>query len=423
MIKDLHMNPGKSISGRLKKLFHSIGPGVFIIGYVIGTGSVTTMVASGAKYGMSMTWALALSCLFTYILIVNISRLTITSGNTLIYVIRQKFGKVVAILMILGLMLTVVSSVIGVTAIASDIFREWSRIIIPGADGVHPVFSSMFLIGILYYLFWFGKHGFFLRVMSVVVTFMGICFISSMIITGPGTGEILTGFIPELPEGSDAGLILAGLVGTTMAAVVLVSRTYLVSEQGWTLKEFRTENRDAIISLVLTFILSASIMAAAAGTMFSHGISVEKSIDMVKTLEPLSGRFASTIFVLGIIAAAFSSLFPGYLMGPWLICDYLGISRKMDRRTVRLGVLGIALLGLFVPVFKGDPVIIMIASQAVSPVIMPVLIILLMILLNSKSIVGEYRQPWILNAGLLVTLVFSLYMAYTAFKAFMKLLA
>ncbi|MCU0362452.1 MAG: divalent metal cation transporter, partial [Bacteroidales bacterium] len=85
----------------------SIGPGIFIIGYVIGTGSVTTMAAAGAKFGMSMTWALALSCFFTYILIVAISRLTIVSGNTLIYAIKTRFGREIAIFIIFGLMLTV----------------------------------------------------------------------------------------------------------------------------------------------------------------------------------------------------------------------------------------------------------------------------------------------------------------------------
>ena len=59
------------LMSRIKKFLTSIGPGIFIIGYVVGTGSVTTLASSGAKYGMSMTWALALSCFFTYILIVG----------------------------------------------------------------------------------------------------------------------------------------------------------------------------------------------------------------------------------------------------------------------------------------------------------------------------------------------------------------
>jgi len=373
------------------------------------------MASSGAKYGMSMTWALALSCFFTYILIVNISRLTIVSGDTLIHLIRQKFGNAAAVIIIAGLMITVISSVIGVTAIVADVFQEWTKMLSPEGKGLHPAISAVVIISILYYLFWFGKHGIFLRIMSVIVALMGISFIGSMFMVIPSSSDIIRGMVPSIPEGSDSHLILAGLVGTTMAAVVLLSRTYLVAEQKWTLKDLRIENRDAIISMVLTFLVSASILAAAAGTMYPRGIAVDKAIDMVKTLEPITGPMASSIFVFGIIAAAFSSLFPGYLMGPWLFCDYLHIPRKMSRTPVRLAVLGIALLGLIVPVFHGNPVLIMIASQAVSPILMPLLILFVYLLINNKKMVGDYKNPRILNIGLGLTFVFSLFMAYTAY--------
>jgi len=400
---------------RFRKLLNSVGPGIFIIGYVIGTGSVTTMASSGARFGMSMTWALGLSCFFTYVLIVNISRLTILSGDTLIHLIRQRFGKGAALIIIAGLMITVCSSIIGVTAIAADVFQEWTSMLSPGGKGLHPAISALVIIALLYYLFWFGKHGVFLRIMSVIVALMGISFIGSMFMVIPSASEIIRGMVPRIPEGSDAHLILAGLVGTTMATVVVLSRTYLVAEQKWTLKDLKIENRDAIISMVLTFLVSASILAAAAGTMYPRGIVVDRAIDMVRTLEPITGPLASSIFVFGIIAAAFSSLFPGYLMGPWLMFDYLHMPRNMHNKAVRLAVLGIALLGLIVPVFHGNPVIIMIASQAVSPILMPLLILFIFLLINNKKIVGAYKNPLIMNIGLGLTFAFSLFMAYTAY--------
>jgi manganese transport protein len=231
----------------------------------------------------------------------------------------------------------------------------------------------------------------------------------------PSAPDILRGMVPEIPGGSDAHLILAGLVGTTMAAVVLMSRTYLVDEQKWTLKDLKIENRDAMISMILTFLVSGAILAAAAGTMHPRGIAVDKAIDMVLTLEPIAGPLAASVFVLGIIAAAFSSLFPGYLMGPWMVCDYLDTPRRMSRTSIRVAVLGMALVGLIVPVFHGDPVIIMIASQAISPVLMPLLILFVFVLINNKKVVGDFKNPLIMNIGLGLTFVFSLAMAYSAY--------
>lgn len=401
-----------SVRHKMTRLAASLGPGIFIVGYIIGTGSVTTMASSGASYGMSMTWALALSCLFTYVMIVSISRCTILSGQTIIYCIRQQFGGAIAVFIIVGLMLTVVTSVMGVTAIASDIFREWSKIFTRGGNGIHPIISTATFIGILYYLFWFGKHNFFLKAMSVVVAIMGICFITSMFLVVPDMADIGAGLVPRMPAEADANLILAGLVGTTMAGVCIISRSYLVAEQGWNINDLKVENRDAIVSLVLTFVISAAIMACAAGTLFPRGIAVQNAIDMVITLQPIAGRFASSIFVFGILAAALSSLFAGYMLGPWLVCDYLNLPRKMDRPSIRIAVLLAAMIGFTVPVFGGRPVIIMIASQAISPVVMPLLVILMFVMLNSNKIVGDYKNPLWLNIGLGITLIFTLFMSY-----------
>ncbi len=403
-----------TLKSRLLRFASSIGPGIFIVGYIIGTGSVTTMASSGAKYGMSMTWALGLSCFFTYIMIVSISRSTIVSGQTILYSIKQTFGRAVAIFVIFCLMLSIITSIMGVMGIATDVVREWTRGLTSSGNGVHPIFSAIIFSAILYYLFWNGTHGFFLRAMTVTVALMGFCFVLTMFMVVPAPAEIIKGLVPKFPAEGNAHLILAGLVGTTMATVCVVTRSYLVAEKGWGLKDLKAENRDAIISLVLTFFVSASIIACAAGTMFPRGIAVENAIDMVKTLEPLAGRFATSIFVMGIIAAALSSLFPNYILAPWLICDYLNIPRKMDRASIRIAVIFIASTGFVVPIFGGKPVIIMIASQAVSPVVMPLLIVLLFILLNSKKNIGNNKNPIMLNIGLVITFIFSLFMSYSA---------
>src|SRR5690554_3549702 len=114
-----------------KNFFSSIAPGIFMIGYVIGTGSVTTMAVSGARFGMSLTWALALSCLFTAFLMVAISRLTIVSGKTILHNFRKHIHPAVGIFMIGALMVTALTSIMGVTAIVSSVFQEWTKSISP----------------------------------------------------------------------------------------------------------------------------------------------------------------------------------------------------------------------------------------------------------------------------------------------------
>jgi Mn2+/Fe2+ NRAMP family transporter len=148
---------------------------------------------------------------------------------------------------------------------------------------------------------------------------------------------------------------------------------------------------------------------------------VENAIDMVKTLEPLAGKFASTLFVIGIVCAGISSIFPNLILLPWMISDYSHVPRNMERTLYRVFFIIVALFGLIVPLFGGKPVFIMIASQAVSPVIMPLIIIFLIILMNKKNVMGEAKNGWLMNTLLIVTLLFSIYMSYTALIGFINI--
>jgi len=65
-------------------------PGLFLIGYNIGTKSITTMAKTGAEHKISLFWALVLLCIFTYSLIVAYGKFTTATGNTVFYNIRAK---------------------------------------------------------------------------------------------------------------------------------------------------------------------------------------------------------------------------------------------------------------------------------------------------------------------------------------------
>ena len=126
---------------------------------------------------------------------------------------------------------------------------------------------------------------------------MGLCFVLTMLMIIPNPIQVVQDLKPQIPDDPKAHLIMAGMVGTTMASVCLVTRSYLVAEHGWGLADLKAENKDAIISMGLTFLVSWAIVASAAYTMYPQGIDVVNAIDMVKTLEPLAGRLATGVFV------------------------------------------------------------------------------------------------------------------------------
>ena len=375
------------------------------------------MSSAGAAYGMSLAWTLALASLFTHFMIVGISRLTILSGETLLHLFRRHFGSPVTVLLIVSLAATQLTSIIGVMAIVVDVLREWSGSALGYA--VDPLASAVLFTVLLLTLYWVGRHAFFLKVLASLVGVMGIAFFCTAGIVAPEPRELVAGLVPGIPETGNPRLLVAGMVGTTMASVVLFTRSVLVKEEGWGIRDLPLVTRDSAFSMTALFFINAAIMACAAGTLHRQGQEIEAAIDMVRTLEPLAGPLAAAGFVIGILAAGLSSLFPNYLLGPWMAADFLGIPRNMGRAAFRAMVVGAALFGLVVPVLGGRPVQIMIASQAVSPVAMPLLALFVLVLLNKRDVVGTRRPSAALNAGLAVTVLFSFYMCYVALGGFL----
>ncbi len=123
---NLSSNTPPTLFQKLIRFAASIAPGIFMIGYVIGTGSVTTMASARASYGMSLTWTLVFASLFTHIMVVAMSRLTILTGETTLFTFRIHFGRPVTVFIIGSLMITQLASIIGVMAIVSDVMREWT---------------------------------------------------------------------------------------------------------------------------------------------------------------------------------------------------------------------------------------------------------------------------------------------------------
>ncbi len=400
-----------SVKTKLALFFASIAPGIFMIGYNIGTGSITTMASAGAKYGMTLIWPLLLSCIFTFILIFTFGRYTAVTGDTALYSFKKYFGKPWAIFVLISLLFSEWVSCMGVMGIVVQVVQEWSRPLTSSGNGFNTIILAMIFGAILYLMFLKGQHQFFEKILGVFVAIMGLSFIFTMFMVIPDPVQVLKGLVPRMPKESNAALLMAGMVGTTMGGILYVVRSILVQEKGWTVKDLKTEKRDAFISSSIMFLLSVAIMACAAGTLYPRGLVVENAIDMVKLLEPLAGRFAISIFVAGIVSAGLSSLFPIILLAPWLFADYNNKPRNLRSLSSKLLVLFGVLLGLVVPIFGGRPVLVMIVAMALAAVATPVVVLLMTILINRKKLMGEHTASAGLNIWLWLIFIFTVFTA------------
>lgn len=401
----------------LKRLWNfmvSVGPGFFLVGYSVGTGSVVAMAAAGARYGLAMLWALALACFFSFVMLEAYGRFSLVTGEGALYGYKKHFsllGKPVALVTLIGLILVEILALAGIMGIVSNLVQEWSILLFDG-QGWNPLFIAMVLIVILYSLVLLGEYSFFEKILIVFVSVMGLSFILTMFLVLPEPAAWGRGLIPTIPEEVNAPMIIAALVGTTLNAPTFVVRSVLMKEKKWALTQLKHQRTDAIMAAVLMFIVSGSIMACAAGTLFIINKPVEEVLTMVSLLEPLLGRFALSVFIMGILGAALSSIFPIIMLAPLLIGDYRNKPVNYKGPLFRI-LTGIAILfGLVVPVLGARPVFAMLISQLFQIFVLPVVVVAIIYLLNRKDLMGKHKAGIWLNTGLILTFLFSILISY-----------
>lgn len=407
---------------KIYQLLRNIGPGIFAIGYTIGTGSVTSMVVAGSRFGMQLLWVLFLSCLFSWVMMEAYGRYYLVTGETALYSFKKrlKLGKIISWLIIIGISFGQWNSLIGILGISSNAIYETLALFFPAIAGneyLAILIIAVTIIGIMYTVLLKGSYNLFEKILILFVTLMGISFLLSFFVVLPSPKAVAAGMIPSIPKVEGGRMLVAAFVGTTMAAATFLSRPLFIQGKQWTKENLKDQSKDALWAAILIFCISGAIMAVAMGAFFHEGKVVTRVLDMVETLEPIAGRFAIVIFFMGTLAAGLSSIFPILMIAPLLIADYQ--KGELDLKSTQFKVLtGIAcLMGLTVPVLGVNPINAQILTQVFNVFVLPIVIGGMMILINKKDLMGEHKAGLGLNLGMGAALVFATIISYNGVVA------
>ncbi len=412
----------KSLLKKIIALVLGFGPGIFAIGYTIGTGSVTSMIVAGSKFGMQLLWVLLLSCLFSGVLMFAYGNYALITGETALFGFKKhlKFGKLLAILIIIGITFGQWNSLMGILGISSNIIFEILAINFKGLVAYKyetVLITAITIIVIFYLLMLVGKYSFFEKILVIFVTLMGLSFVLSLCFVQPLSIDVVKGLIPTIPEVPGGKMLVAAFVGTTMASATFLSRPLFVKGKGWTIKDLKQQKKDSITAAILIFIISATIMAVACGALFHQGKVVTQVLDMANTLEPVAGKWAVSIFFFGALSAGLSSIFPCLLIAPLLIADYQSGTLDTNSRQFRIITAVACLVALIGPAFGANPIEIQILSQVFNVFVLPIVVLGIILMLSNKKIMKDYKTSLGVYIGLYAAFFFSLVISYNGVLA------
>ncbi|MFA7052997.1 MAG: Nramp family divalent metal transporter [Kiritimatiellia bacterium] len=410
----------------IKQLLAVIGPGIFAIGYTIGTGSVTSMAKAGSQYGLQLLWVLVLSCLFSGVLMEAYGRMAAVTGDTALHAVKRHlpFGRTLAILILLGVVTAQYTCLGGILTLSSGAIYETLGLFVPSLPKESYAATlgiAVVLIALIYGLLMIGRYSFFEKVLAFFVMLMGLTFLISMFVVWPSSAILRQALVPSIPDEPGALLMIAAFVGTTMAAPTFVTRPLLLKEKGVGVAGLKQQTLDAVVSASLMFVISGSIMVVAAGALYAHGREIVKILDMVNTLAPLAGRFAVALFMAGTLSAGLSSIFPILMVGPLLISDYRVGRMEPRSKAFRLICLAAACSGLIVPALGGrNPVAVTVMAQISNVFVLPLAVAVIIALVNRRALMGEHRAGPLLNAGLALAGLFACIIAATGLRALLE---
>ncbi|MEE8170447.1 MAG: divalent metal cation transporter, partial [Phycisphaerae bacterium] len=143
-------------------------------------------------------------------------------------------------------------------------------------------------------------------------------------------------------------------------------------------------------------LITLAILVTAAGC-FERGTSIDGAAAMAKQLEPVLGRSARVFFAAGLFAAGLTSAVTAPLAAAYAATGILGL--PSDRRSTLFRVVGpaIVLIGVGFALIGGSPVQAIVFAQAANGMLLPLLAVILMIVMNRRNLLGEWKNAAALN--------------------------
>ncbi len=386
-------------------MFKKIGPGVLVAAAFVGPGTITMCTLAGARFGYALIWALLVSIIATIVLQGMAGRIGLVTQNGLVDVVRTELRtpwvRNVVIVVVLGAILVgnaayEAGNIGGATLGLEQLLpQEQLKPFLPAIIGA-----------IIFLLLWFSNYKALEKIFVALVGIMGVSFVICAIITQPSVTGILKGmFVPRLPE--DSLLTVIALVGTTVVPYNLFLHASLVKEKWGSVKDLKAVNWDTIVSIGLGGLVSIAILITASAAPISE---IDHALDMAKALEPLFGKMAVYFMAIGLLAAGITSAITAPLAAAYVAGSCFGWKGGMQNKKFKM-VWGIVVLcGVVFLSFDIKPIEVIQFAQVANGILLPVMALLLLWIVNKKSVMGKNKNTLLQNIIGAAIVVFAIFL-------------
>ena len=316
----------------------SFGPGIITGAADDDPSGIATYSVAGAQLGTKLLWTAILTWPLMAAVQMMCARIGMVTGQGLAGNLKQRFPAWLLWVFILALLAA------NTINIGSDLAG-----MADAAEMLSGINSRFLVVGFACLILWATIRLRYHQIANVLKWLVLVLFAYPItaFVVGADWGRVAHDtFIPSLPHTREEWSMLVAILGTTISPYLFfwqaseeveeekaAGQNTLAERRGATAQELQTRRIDVGVGTFFSNLVMFFIILTTAITLNRHGLThIETSRQAAEALRPLAGKFAATLFTVGIVGVGFLAIPTLAGSAAYAFAETLGWRQGLDKK-------------------------------------------------------------------------------------------
>jgi NRAMP (natural resistance-associated macrophage protein)-like metal ion transporter len=298
----------------MRMVLNSLGPGVITGAADDDPSGIATYSVAGAQFGTRLLWTALLTWPLMAAVQMMCARIGKVTGQGLAANLKQRFpGWLLGIVIVALLAANTINIGADLAGMAD------------AAQMLSGINSHWFVVGFALLISWATIQLHYHQIANVLKWLVLVLFaypITAFVVGANWTQVLRDTLVPSMPHTRDEWSMLVAILGTTISPYLFFwqaseeveeekagGQNTLAKRRGATHRELELRNIDVGVGAFFSNMVMFFIILTTAITLNRHGIThIETTREAAEALRPLAGKFAATLFTMGIVGVGFLAI-------------------------------------------------------------------------------------------------------------------
>jgi len=392
-----------------KRYIEKLGPGLVTGAADDDPSGIATYSQTGAQYGTGLIWLAAWTFPLMAIIQEMCARIALVTGKGLASNIKKLYSRKV---LYFCTILLFVANTLNIGADLGAMAKSF-QLIVPSISFVTLIIGFGILGLVLQIFVPYHKYSKYLKWL-VISLFSYI--ITGLIIHMNWANLLKSLIIPSITFSKTQILLITGILGTTISPYLFFWQTSQEIEEeikegkttvhlrrGTNPTELKEMRKDVWTGMFLSNLVMFFIIAVCSSVLFKNGITnIGTANDAALALAPFAGKWATTLFAIGIIGTGMLAIPVLAGSASYAISESFGwkegLYHKLKEAKAFYGIIITSIIiGVLINFVGIDPIKALIYSAIANGIVAPIILVFIVYISGSHKVMGHYKNSRIGN--------------------------